>query len=323
MSLLQKIDKLSKFVGNTPVYKLDFHKSNLYAKLEYNTFMGSVKDRPALFALKEAIKDGSINQHTTILESSSGNFAIGLAGMCKCLGLKFIAVIDPKITLEKEKNLSFLAHDIVKVKEKDYTGGYLLTRINTVRRLIDENENYYSINQYVNRNNYLSYYHTMGEEIVNEFPSLDYVFVALSTGGTITGLSVKLKENFKNLKIIAVDIEGSLAFANVIKERNISGLGASKKSEFLPYAKVDDFILLTENQIIDGCHELFEEQMIFAGGSSGAVYKAAKNYLTIEGKPNSNALIICPDRGHAYIGDIYKSRIKVEKPERILERKIV
>lgn len=321
MSLSQKIDKLSKFVGNTSVYKLDFDSCNLYAKLEYNNFMGSIKDRPALYAFKEAIKNGQIDENTTIVESSSGNFAMGLAGVCKCLGLKFIAVVDPNITWEKEKHLTFLAHKIVKVQEMDTTGGYLLTRIQTVKKLIEENDNYFSINQYSNPNNYMSYYHTMGEEIINKFSRLDYLFVAVSTGGTVTGLSLKLKEKFPNLKVIAVDIEGSLAFGTKTKERSISGLGSSRKSEFLEHSKVDDFLLLSQDDIIEGCNELLADQMLFAGGSSGAVYKAAKNYLQQEKNKETQALIICPDRGHAYIDIIYKKKkeIKAKESKALLE----
>lgn len=319
MNLSKKIDRLSQFIGNTSVYKLDFGNCNLYAKLEYNNFMGSIKDRPALYAFKEAIERGYIDENTTIVESSSGNFAMGLAGICKCLGLKFIAVVDPKITWEKEKHLSYLAHKIIKVQEMDDTGGYLLTRINMVKKLIEENHNYFSINQYSNPNNYLSYYHTMGAEIVNEFSRLDYLFVSVSTGGTVTGLSLRLKEKFKDLTVVAVDIEGSLAFGNFTKERNISGLGSSRKSDFIKDGKVDEFQLLSEEQIMEGCNELLIEQMIFAGGSSGAVYKAAKMFLKKEGIHNANALIICPDRGHAYIDIVYKREQLFKEESKQLE----
>lgn len=313
---MQKINKLAKFVGNTSVYQLDFDNCNLYAKLEYNNFMGSIKDRPALYAFKQAIKDGRINENTTIVESSSGNFAMGLAGICKCLGLKFIAVVDPNITWEKEKHLTFLAHKIVKVQEMDDTGGYLLTRIQMVKRLLAENDNFFTINQYSNPNNFLSYYHTMGQEIVEEFSDLDYLFVSVSTGGTATGLSLRLKEKYDNLKVVAVDVEGSLAFGTQTKKRNISGLGSSRKSDFLGLGKIDDFKLLPETEIIKGCNELLTEQMIFAGGSSGAVYKAAKDFLIQENRKNANALIICPDRGHAYIDVVYKNRVKLFDEER-------
>ena len=224
MRLLEKINKLQEFIGNTPMYLLDFPDANLYAKLEFNSFMGSIKDRPAVYAFKKAIEDGHIDEDTIIVESSSGNFAIGLAGVCKCLGLKFIAVVDPYITDEKERNLNYLAHQIIKVQQMDQTGGYLLSRIHKVNEILEQNDNAYNINQYQNPNNYMSYYNTMGNEICNSFEKLDYVFAAVSTGGTVTGLSLRLKEKFPNVKIIAVDIEGSLAMGGSPKKRSISGM---------------------------------------------------------------------------------------------------
>ena len=268
--------------------------------------MGSIKDRPAVYAFKKAIESGEINENTTVVESSSGNFATGLAGVCKCLGLKFIAVVDPVITEEKEKNLSFLAHKIIKVSEKDFTEGYLLSRIETVKRLVAENDNYFSINQYSNPNNYNTYANTLANEIIRDFNRLDYLFTSISTGGTVTGLSLRLKQHFKNLKVVAVDIEGSLAMGGQPKPRSTSGMGSSKESEFIDLGNIDYKIVLSQQEIINGCNELFYEQMIFAGGSSGAAYKAAKMLLENETDSQKKALIICPDRGHAYIDKIYK-----------------
>lgn len=319
MELIEKISKLEKFVGNTPTYRLEYDNANLFAKLEYNSFMGSIKDRPAVFAFKKAIEAGEINQNTTIIESSSGNFASGLAGVCKCLGLKFIAVVDPFITKDKEKSLTFLAHQIIKVRDKDKTGGYLLSRIKKVKEILNSIENSYNINQYENPNNYLTYYNTMAEEICKTFERLDYIFVAVSTGGTVTGLSLKLKEVFPEIKIVAVDIEGSLAICGTPKERSISGMGSSRKSEFIPKAKIDIEMILCQKDIENGCIELFEEQMIFAGGSSGSVYAAAKKVLKDNNDPDTNALIICPDRGHAYIESIYIKHKQQQKKESIYE----
>ncbi|XLS29486.1 pyridoxal-phosphate dependent enzyme [Flavobacteriaceae bacterium M23B6Z8] len=313
MILVNKLNKIEKFIGNTKVYQLDFESCNLYAKIEYSTFMGSIKDRLAFYTIKQAILDGYINENTTIIESSSGNFAIGLAGICRCLNLKFIAVIDPNITKEKENHLSYLAHKTIKVQERDKHGSYLLTRIKTIERLLRDNDDYFNIDQYRNTNNYLCYYNTLANEIIKDFNTLDYLFVAVSTGGTVTGLSMKLKEKYPHLKVIAVDIEGSIVFSDKKKERNISGLGASRKSNFIKNEYLDDAIILPQDEIIQGCAELFSEQMIFAGGSSGAVYAAAKNILSKNLDPSLKALLILPDRGHAYVDSVYKKVVEKEE----------
>lgn len=314
MSLTQKLLKFEKFIGRTPTYELDFPFGNLFAKLEFGSFMGSIKDRAAFYCLKMAIESGEINEKSTVIESSSGNFAIGLAGISRVLGLKFIAVVDPKITAEKEKYISSLAHRVVKVKKKDPTGGYLLSRIETVKELIGTTPNSFNINQYENQNNYLSYYHTLGNEIVHDFDSLDYLFAAVSTGGTVKGLTMRLKEHYPDIRIVAVDIEGSLAMGGKPKNRNISGLGSSQESRFIELDKVDHVVILSESEIIKGCNELFQEQMVFGGGSSGAVYAAAKKVLAVKNDHSKKGLIICPDRGHAYLDIIYNNK-KEEKNE--------
>lgn len=306
MELLEKLNELNSLIGNTPLLRLNFNNDiSLYGKLEYYNYMGSIKDRPAFYILKKAIEEGVINKKTMIIESTSGNFGLALAGICKKLNLQFIPVIDPNITIEKEKILRLLCPNVIKVTEKDETGGYLLTRIKTVKEYVSKISNSYNPNQYENKNNYLCYYNTLGEELCNSFDHLDYAFISVSSGGTITGLSLRLKEKFRNIKIMAVDIEGSLIFHKKPKVRKISGLGASFRTPILDNAMIDDVIILSQSEIVIGCNKLLSEHSIFAGGSSGAAYLGA--IKTFEKTPNlkGNAVFICPDKGNAYTDNIY------------------
>lgn len=318
--MLKQILKLGKFIGNTPYKKLTTDmKCNLFAQLEYYNLTGSIKDRPAYYILRNAIKQGKINQHTTIIESSSGNFAIALATICKELSLRFIPVIDANTSDEKESILKLLSHKVVKITERDETGGYLLNRLRFIEHFLKNHENCFNPNQYENEDNYLSYYYTMGEEIAQNFDKLDMVFVSVSSGGTITGLSLKLKEVFKDIKIVGVDVKGSLIFRNEASIRNVSGIGSSKRAPIIEMAKIDDVVILDESEIVEGCKNLLHEQTIFGGASSGAAYLAAKKYLKPYEGADVNALIICPDKGNDYVNTIYNeawsdSVIKTNKP---------
>ncbi|MGB8194270.1 MAG: pyridoxal-phosphate dependent enzyme [Chitinophagaceae bacterium] len=305
MQLLKEITQLNSLACNSPLHKLQLPYGNLYAKLEYTNFMGSIKDRPAFYILTNAIKDNLIDEDSVVVESTSGNFGIALAGICRKLRIKFIPVIDPNITTEKENLLQFLSYDVIKVKEKDATGGYLLTRIDTVQQFLRENPGSYNPNQYTNEDNYLSYYHTLGKELCDSFSRLDYAFMAVSSGGTITGTALRLKEKFPDVKIIAVDVKGSLIFDNKPQERRISGLGASMRSPILDLAPIDDVMILSQMEIVRGCNNLLNEHGIFAGGSGGAAYYAAASYLKKLNKSNVNAMFICPDKGLAYLDNIY------------------
>jgi N-(2-amino-2-carboxyethyl)-L-glutamate synthase len=197
ISALRSIETL---IGNTPLHKLSFPFGNLYTKLEYTNCYGSIKDRPALFIIKKLVASGEIHSKTTVIESTSGNFGIALAGICRAIGIKFIAVYDPNIAVQKENLLRLLCYDVIKVEARDETGGFLLNRIKTVKDFIDCNEFSCNPNQYENENNYLSYYYTLGEEICRNFDKLDFAFISVSSGGTIIGLSQKLKEKFPRIK---------------------------------------------------------------------------------------------------------------------------
>lgn len=131
--------RIESLIGNTTLLKLDEPLANIYTKLEYENFFGSIKDRAALFIMKKAILTGAIHPDNIVIESTSGNFGIALAGICKMLGLKFIPVIDPNICLQKEQLLKLLAYDIIKVTQRDKTGGYLLNRLKVVSEFLAAN----------------------------------------------------------------------------------------------------------------------------------------------------------------------------------------
>jgi N-(2-amino-2-carboxyethyl)-L-glutamate synthase len=312
--LLNKIEMLGNLIGNTPLRKLNFDRAELFVKLEYNNFSGSIKDRAVYNILMNGIKKGLINEETTLIESSSGNFAVSLASMCRNLGLKCIVVIDPNINNAYANQLDYIATKVIRVTERDNTGGYLLTRINTVQEYCVKEKNIFWTNQYENENNYMAYYHGLGPEICAAFDELDFVFIGVSTCGTIAGLSICFKERFPGIQIIAVDIEGSVIFGDPPAKRYISGLGASKVPPLLCKAMIDIIIPVSQLNIVKGSVELLQEQGIFGGASAGAMYYAAKSLLkTIHTGTMPKALFLCPDKGTAYLDNIYDKNWVTEK----------
>ncbi len=303
IGLLKSIEHL---IGCTPFVQIVDQMNNVYAKLEYYNLYGSVKDRAAYYILLSALQEGIVNSKTVVVESSSGNFAIALASLCKFLGLHFIAVIDANTNSYTVKFLRATCFKVIKVREKDATGGYLLNRLKIVKGICGRNKNSFWPNQYENVNNYLAYYHGLGKEINAYFNHLDYVFISVSSCGTITGISRRLKEKFPGVKIIAVDVQGSMIFGNSPQLRLISGIGSSIIPKILDHALIDEVIHVSQSDIIKGCEELKNDKMLFVGASSGAAYYAAKHYF--DNQPSSerkNVLFICPDRGNAYIDTIY------------------
>jgi cysteine synthase A len=296
-------------VGNTPIVQFKIEglpNVNLYCKLEFYNPTGSVKDRAACHIIKKLLALKEIDKDTTLVESSSGNFGIALSAYCKKHGLKFICVVDPHITRINEMLIRSQGARVIKVTEPDENGGYLLNRIRKVKALLKEIDNSYWVNQYANPYNAEAYAETLAKEICDEMDRLDYLFLGTSSGGTITGVSCKIKQDFPDAKVIAVDIIGSVIFGHPPKKRYIPGIGSSMVPEILKKARIDEVVMMDEITTIHMCHELLEKYSIFAGGSSGSSYGAVKKYFKgkVPGK-EINVVTIFPDRGERYVDTVY------------------
>lgn len=276
--------KIEELIGNTPLIKLKatdlaLCNYNFFAKLEgFNPF-GSVKDRSAFYIISKLIKLGLINKQSTIIESSSGNFGIALSAMCKQYNIPFICVVDPCVSPTNERIMRYMSAQVVKVNMPDETGGYLLSRIKKVKELCATIKNSYWINQYANKYNAEAHYYGLGSELTKQLDIIDYLFIPVSSGGTITGVSRRVRQANPQVKIIAVDVVGSVIFGNKPRKRYISGMGSSMQPRLLKDAKIDWVIWIDELETIQGCLELLDSHSIFAGGSSGTTYKALKQFI--------------------------------------------
>src|SRR6266542_1112534 len=225
--LVARLEQLRRTLRPTPHVPLAVEGMRLFAKLEYVNPVGSIKDRPAFWILKRAAERGEIGEETTVVESSSGNFASALATYTRMVGLKFIPVIDPNISGAYESFLRRVCPRVVKVEERDDTGGFLKTRLEMVKHLCATIPNAYWTNQYGNPDAVEAHYELTAGEICADFDSLDYVFLGVSTAGTIAGVSRRLKEHYPNIRVIAVDTEGSAIFGGAPRKRHIPGVGSS------------------------------------------------------------------------------------------------
>lgn len=295
-------------VGNTPFVAIDMDglkNIRLTVKLEYQNPTSSVKDRAVAYLLKKCLDEKIINHATTIIESSSGNMGVSLAAYCQEHGLKFICVVDPNILPINEMLIRSFGAQVIKVHQAG-EGGFLLSRIQKVKELAAEIENSYWVNQYANPIIVEGYYRSLGEEICREISQLDYIFIGVGSGGTITGVSTKVREKFPDSKVIAVDIIGSVIFGGAPQKRYIPGIGSSMVPRNLQHAKINEVVMIDEVTTIDMCHELLRNYNIFAGGSSGSVYGAIKKYF--QGKRIGEKVTIVtlfPDRGERYATTVY------------------
>ena len=307
-SLVTRLEQLRKTLRPTPHVPLAMAGLNLFAKLEYVNPVGSIKDRSAFWILKRAAERGEICDETTVIESSSGNFASALAAFTRLVGLGFIPVIDPNISGTYESFLRRICPTVVKVEDRDDTGGFLKTRLQMVEHLCATVPNAYWTNQYGNPDAAEAHYELTAGEICADFAALDYVFIGVSTGGTIAGMSRRLKERYPNVRIIAVDTRGSVIFGDAPRERHIPGVGASIVPPLVLQATIDDVVLIPESETVAACRELLVAHGLFAGGSSGTAFAAVKRYgarMVRWGARRPTVLFVCADRGTAYLDTVF------------------
>ena len=303
-------DGILTTVGNTPLIRLrrllpsaDFR---LFAKLEALNPGGSIKDRPALRILEEALRSGEVGLETVVVESSSGNMGIGLAQACRYHGLRFICVVDTRTSEQNLRVLRAYGAEIDLVTEPDPVSGELLqARLHRVQALLREIEGAFWPNQYSNWNNPGAHYHTTMHEVATALGGkVDVLFVATSTCGTIRGCAEYIRDHGLPTRVVAVDALGSLIFSTQRAKRLIPGLGAGLRPPLCEPSLIDQFTLVTDLDCVVGCRQLVAREAILAGGSSGAVIAAVER-LQNQIAAGANCVVILPDRGERYLETIY------------------
>ena len=302
-------DSVLGCVGNTPLVALNrlFPEVGIevIAKFELMNPGGSMKDRPARHIIEAGLADGDIPPGAHLIESSSGNFGIALAIAARLHGLTFTCVVDPKTTTANIQIMRQLGARVEVVTDPDEMGGYLHTRIRRVRELLAHAPNGVWVNQYANERNWESYYHGTGRELATELVRPpDYLFAAVSTTGSILGCARRLRERFADLRVVAVDAEGSIIFGAPPGPRHIPGIGSSRVPELFTPAEIDDVVHVGDAEAARACRRLLTTEGIFAGGSSGAVVAAIARTLPTLPRP-CRVVAIFPDRGDRYLDLVY------------------
>lgn len=299
-------------VGRTPIVAMTRLFPDvpieLFGKLEFLNPGGSVKDRPALHIIEEALEQGRIAPGSVVVESSSGNMAVGLAQACLYYGLRLICVLDSKALPQNLRVLRTYGAEIDVVDEPDAeTGELLQARLNRVRQLCESNPGSFWPNQYANRGNPMSHYRTTMQEVVDILGEVDYVFVATSTCGTLRGCGELVRDLGLTTKLIAVDAYGSLIFSDEKRERHVPGIGAGLKPPHCDHDLIHRFLHVSDMDCVFGCRRLLEREAILAGGSSGGVVQAISR-MAVDIPAGSRCVAILCDRGERYLETVYDDR---------------
>ena len=292
-------------IGSTPIIKLNKIapelKCNLYVKCELFNPGGSVKDRIGYNMVVEAEKEGRIKPGDTLIAPTSGNTGSGLALAAAVMGYKMIITMPKKMSQEKEDVLKALGAKVIRTRtEAAFDDPDSL--IGIAKKLNKEIPNSHILDQYGNMNNPNAHYKYTAQEIIDDFPDgLDMIVCGVGTGGTITGLAKRLKEEYPNIKVVGADPYGSiLGGGEEVYPYQVEGIGYDFFPDVLDNNLVDQYVKVNDEDSFSTARKLIKMEGLLIGGSCGtatwAGIQAAKNL-----NKNQNCLVILPDSIRNYL----------------------
>lgn len=298
-------NNLTELIGHTPLVrlnKINNAQAEVLLKLEYFNPANSVKDRAAFQMLEDAVSDGLINDDTVIIEPTSGNTGIGLAMICAIKGLKIILTMPETMSIERRKLLKAYGAKLILTSGSEGMQG----AVNKANELHEQIKNSFIPSQFDNPSNPKAHYNTTANEIWEDTDgNVDIIVAGVGTGGTISGIAKRLKENNKEIKAVAVEPYDSQVLAGKSAgPHKIQGIGANFKPKNFNADLIDEIIPVTNEDAIATARVLGTNEGILAGFSGGANVFAAIELAKRPENKGKTIVAILPDFGERYLSSI-------------------
>ena len=313
-------DSIIDTIGHTPLVRL--HKvvrgaqPSVLAKIEYFNPGGSVKDRIGISIIEDAEKSGRLKPGGTIIEATSGNTGVGLAIAAAVKGYKTIFVMPDKMSDEKIRTLRAYGAKVVitpTAVDKDDPRSYY----KVADRLVRETPNSILGNQYHNPANPAIHYATTGPEIWTQTGGkIDAFVCGVGTGGTITGVARFLKEQNPSVKVVGVDVIGSLLLETwksgkmpeqpILKTYKLEGIGEDFIPSTLDLSVCDLVVQVSDRESFLMARRIVREEGIFVGGSCGAAVAGALRAIPqLNLTKDQTVVVLLPDNGARYLSKFF------------------
>ena len=307
-------DGFAGSVGNTPLIRLARLSAEtgceILGKAEFLNPGGSVKDRAALYIIRDAEKRGALKPGGTVVEGTAGNTGIGLAHICAARGYKCVIVIPDNQSQEKMDLLRVLGAEVRPVPPKPYKDDDNYQKI--AGRLAAATPNAIWANQFDNVVNRLAHYETTGPEIWRDTGGKVDAFVsAVGTGGTLAGTARFLKEKNPKITIVLADPHGS-ALHSWVKTGALEaegssiteGIGTTRITANFEGTPVDDSVRVGDQEAVTHVYRLLREEGLYVGGSTGINVAAAVESARKLGPGHTVVTLLC-DRGSLYFQRLF------------------
>ena len=309
-------------VGNTPLIRLARLSREtgceILGKAEFLNPGGSVKDRAALYIIRDAERTGRLKPGGTVVEGTAGNTGIGLAHICAARGYKCVIVIPNNQSQEKMDLLRTLGAEVRPVPPKPYVDPDNYQKV--AGRLAESMPNAIWAMQFDNVVNRQAHYETTGPEIWRDTNGKVDAFVsAVGTGGTLAGAARFLKEQNAKVRIVLADPQGSALYSWVhtgeLKAEGSSiteGIGTTRITANFEGTPVDDSIRVIDQDMVDMVYRLLREEGLYVGGSTGINVCAAVETAKKLGPGHTIVTLLC-DRGSLYAQRLFNPAWLKEK----------
>lgn len=300
--------KLTELVGNTPLLELGAYSAKqgietpIIAKVEYFNPGGSVKDRVALAMIEDAERTGKLKPGATIIEPTSGNTGVGLALVSAVKGYKLILTMPETMSVERRNLVKAYGATVKLTPGKDGMAG----AIHAAEQLRDSIPGAVILQQFENPANPNTHYLSTGVEIWNQTDGLVDIFVAgVGTGGTVSGIGKRLKENNPNIKVIAVEpVSSPVLSGGNSGPHKIQGIGAGFVPKTYDPEVVDEIFQVENDDAILTGRRLAAEEGLLVGISSGAAVYAATQIALRPENTGKRIVVLLPDTGERYLSTV-------------------
>lgn len=294
----RKVDGIVELVGNTPLVEVRritrglSRSVRVMAKLEGFNPGGSVKDRPALGMIRDAIDTGRLKPGRTIIDSTSGNTGIAIAMIGAALGYPVRLVVPANVSEERKNIIRLFGAEIVYSDPLEGSDG----AIRLCRKIVAEDpEAYFKPDQYFNPMNSQAHYETTGPEIYRQTEEGITHFVAgIGTGGTVMGVGRFLKERDPRIRVIAAEPDSEMHGLEGLKHMASSIVPGIYHEDAL-----DLKVPVSTEDAYEMVYRLSREEGLLVGQSSGAAMVAAMDIA--RRLTHGTVVAVFPDFGARYM----------------------
>lgn len=314
---------LENVIGNTPMIKIlckyNDKEVNIFTKLEYYNLTGSIKDRVAFYIINEAIKRGELKRNQPIIEATSGNTGISLAAIGAYYKHPVYIFMPDWASKERIELMKNYGANVTLISKEQ--GGFIKC-VEEAKNLAKE-KNGFLANQFRNKDNYKAHYETTGREIIEMLEKLGEDiggFVSgVGTGGTLMGIGDRLKKEYKDIKIVALEPDKMpiISKGEIIGQHKIEGIGDDFVPDLLDKSKIDEIVLINDYDAINMSRKLSKKLGLGVGISSGANFIAA---VELASKIEKSVVTVFADDNKKYLStDLSKD---IDDNEKFVSNKI-